>query len=73
MTRNELITPEGELRCRHLQVGEEYQIGDWFFRADGTKVVLNQQAMDLLGASVGMKFVTAGDIPAYRKIEGNEK
>lgn len=73
MTRNELITPDGELRCRQLRIGEEYQIGDWFFRADGTKAVLNQQAMDLLGSSVGMKFVTAGDIPAYRNIEEQPK
>ena len=73
MTRNELITPDGELRCRQLRIGEEYQIGDWFFRADGTKVVLNQQAMDMLGSSVGMKFVTAGDIPAYRNIEEQPK
>ena len=73
MTRDQLITPDGELRYRQLRIGEEYRIGDWFFRADGTKVVLNRQAMDMLGASVGMKFVTAGDIPAYRKIEENKK
>lgn len=73
MTRNELITPDGEPRCRQLQVGEEYQIGDWWYRAPGEKVFITQHSLDLLGASVGLRFVAEDDLPTFRNIEEQPK
>lgn len=74
MTRNELITPDGQPRYRQLEVGEEYQLGDWFIRqGTGEMVVINQHALDLLGSSVGLRKVQPTDTPAYRKIEENKQ
>lgn len=73
MTRNELITPDGELRCRQLDVGEKYQPGDWFIREDGTRVVLKKKALNLLSDLIGVRQVSVGHKPTFRSIEEQPK